>query len=198
MTRRSASLLCIVVVGGAPVACDGGDSPDGEEPPRAALVRDCRTHVEGRLPPGWRREAVTAGPVALTGARAYRTAENPNPGARFVDLKTIVVVDAGEEATVAVAPKARRRASLDYAYGVRRQERSPPVKLSDGVPVVRFAACRPGTRPLVGGHPLNRETQFNGGIITRWHRCLPLDVWPRDGERPRRVTISFGAGECGR
>ena len=167
-----------------PGAC-GDDEGDAGRAPRATLVRDCRSHVEGTLPPGWRRQAVVAGPVALYPALTYRNAPDPSPGARFVDQKTLVIVGAGTEATVMVPPSERGRASLDYAYGVRRERRTPPVKVSDGVAAVRFAGC-------------DRETQFNGGIITRWHRCLPLDVWPRDGERPRRVTISFGAGECGR
>ena len=193
MRGRRASLMC-VALGVLPVGCGADEKPG---PPRASLVRDCRGHVEGDLGQGWRRDALVAAPLALAGARTYRTADNPNPGARFVDLKTIVVVKAGEEATVVVPRSERRRASLDYAYGVRRERRTPPVRVSDGVPVVRFVACRRGTRPLVRGHPLDRETQFNGGIVTRWGRCLPLDVWPGGADRPRRITISFGAGSCG-
>jgi hypothetical protein len=152
--------------------------------------------VEGRLAPESRRDALRAAPLSLPSARAFATAENPNPGARFVDYKTIVVVRAGQEATVAVPPHERGRASLDYGYGVRADRRTPPVKVADGVPVVRFVACERGTRPLVRGHPLDRETQFNGGIITRWGRCLPLDVWSGGRDRPVRMTVSFGAGAC--
>ncbi|MGH2980120.1 MAG: hypothetical protein ACRDLQ_10880 [Solirubrobacterales bacterium] len=192
MRGRGASLFC-VALGMLPAACgdDGASAP-----PRASLMRDCRSHVEGKLAPESRREAVRAGPLSLPSARALATAENPNPGARFVDHKTIVVVRAGQEATVVVPPDERRHASLDYGYGVRADRRTPPVKLSDGVPVIRFAACGRGARPLVRGHPLDRETQFNGGIITRWGRCLPLDVWSRGGDRRQRITISFGAGDC--
>ena len=162
-------------------------------------MRDCRSHVEGDLGQAWRRDALGAGPLELAGTRTYRTADDPNPGARFVDLKTIAVVKAGREATVAVPASERDRASLDYEYGsgARRHRRTPPVKVSDGVPVVRFVACPHGTRPLSPGDPLDRETQFNGGIVTRWGRCLPLEVWTRGADRPRRVTISFGAGDCG-
>jgi hypothetical protein len=161
-------------------------------------VRECRSHVEGELHPQSIRDAVMAGPLSLPGAAAYAEQEDPNPGARYVDYKTIVVVTAGEEATVAVPAAERGRASLDYDYGAgaRRERRTPPVKVSDGVPVVRFVACKPGARPFVGGHPIDRETQFNGGIVTRWGRCLPLDVWPGGAERAERITISFGAGRC--
>jgi hypothetical protein len=127
-----------------------------------------------------------AGPLWLPSARTFRSAEDPNPGARFVDHKTLVVVKAGEEATVVVPAGVRRRASLDYSYGVGERRRSPPVKVSDGVRAVRFVACKPGARPLVRGHPLDLETQFNGGIITEWNRCLPLDVWV--GTRPAAAS----------
>lgn len=197
MSERGISFF-LAVLGGSLIACGEGEmAGGGGNPPRASLVRDCRSHVEGKLQAGWRGDSVVAGPLALTLARTFGTAENPNPGARFVDLKMIVVVRAGQEATVVVSSEERRRASLDYGYGVRVDRRTPPVKVSDGVPVVRFVACSAGTKPLVAGHPLDRETQFNGGIITRWRRCLPLDVWSAGRDRPLRVTISFGAGDCG-
>jgi hypothetical protein len=153
--------------------------------------------VEGKLAPDARREGVVAGPLWFPHARAFANEPNPDRGARFVDHKTLVVVQDGEAATVVIPASERRRAALDYEYGSARAPRRPPVKLSDGVAAVRFAACELGARPWSRGHPLDRETQFNGGIITRWGRCLPLDVWPEGAERPRRVTISFGAGDCG-
>jgi hypothetical protein len=197
MSYGRASLMC-VALGALLVAC-GDDQGDRERAPRAVLERDCRSHVEGKLHPQSIRDAVVAGPLSLPGAAAYAEQENPNPGARYVGYKTIVVVEAGEEATVVVPASERGRASLDYEYGAgaRRHRRTPPVKVSDGVPVVRFVACDRGTRPWMRGHPLDRETQFNGGIITRWGRCLPLDVWSGGADRPRRVTVSFGAGNCG-
>jgi hypothetical protein len=93
----------------------------------------------------------------------------------------------------------RRRVSLDYSYGTRRgPKRSSPPKLSDGVRSAMFVACSRDARPLAPGHPLDRETQFNGGIVTAWRRCLPLDVFVRGGEPPLRVVISMGAGHCRR
>lgn len=197
LTVGSKGTVLCAAVGVALIGCGDGDTSDRGGPPRASMVRDCRSHVEGRLAPASRRDAVTAGPLSLPSARGFRIADNPNPGALFVDLKTIVVVKADRAVTVVVPPEERRHASLDYGYGVRQDRRSPPMKVSDGVHVVRFVACSAGTEPLVAGHPLDRETQFNGGIITRWRRCLPLDVWPRGRDRPLRVTISFGAGDCG-
>jgi hypothetical protein len=149
-------------------------------------VRECGNHVEGRLDSEARRQAVVAGPLWFPSARAFANQRNPDPGARFVDYKTLEVVAAGEAATVVVPESERRRASLDYAYIVERERRrTPPVKLSDGEPVVRFVAC-------------DEETQFNGGIVTSWNRCLPLDVWADGADEPRRLTISFGAGDCTR
>jgi hypothetical protein len=195
---KIAAASVLAALGLALAACDSGEeTARRDSPPRAALVRDCRSHVEGMLDRAARRNAVVAGALWLPSARAFANHENPDPGARFVDHKTLVVVKADEEATVVVPGSERRRASLDYAYGVGpSRRRTPPVKVSDGVSLVRFVACERGTRPLSRGHPLDRETQFNGGIITRWGRCLPLDVWAGGGDRPRRVTISFGAGDC--
>jgi hypothetical protein len=138
--RGSAGALVVVVtVLGACGSKSNEDRTRVHVAPHPDVVRDCSSHVEGRLPDGWRRDAIVAGPVALYPAKSYAKAPNPNPGARFVDEKT---------------------------------------------------------RPLARGHPLDRETQFNGGIVTAWRRCLPLDVFVRGGEAPLRVVISMGAGHC--
>lgn len=188
----------VLAAAAAATGCGKGEKtvarpPD--RPPPAALERDCTTHVEGRLPDDWQVQSVVAGPLAFAGARTFANYENPNPGARFAEEKILVVVKAGARPTVVVPLSWRRDAALDYGFGGRPRKRTPPVKVSDGLPSVRFSACRSGTKPRSPGHPLDRETQFNGGIITRWGRCLPLDVYV-EGARPVRATISFGAGRC--
>lgn len=116
-----------------------------------------------------------------------------------MDEKTLVIVRAEKAVTLVVPVGHRRRVSLDYSYGTHRgPKRSSPPKLSDGVRSAMFVACSRDARPLAPGHPLDRETQFNGGIVTAWRRCLPLDVFVRGGEPPLRVVISMGAGHCRR
>jgi hypothetical protein len=149
------------------------------------------------LADGWWRRSVIAGALALPHARAFANDPDPDPGARFVGYKILVVVRAGARVIVSIPSEHRRDASLDYAYGTAAgPRRTPPVKLSDGVASVAFEACPSGTRPFTRRHPLGRETQFNGGVVTRWGRCLPLDVWVRGRDQPIRRVISFGAGEC--
>lgn len=194
MPRRGVGALA--VLSAATLGACGSSATDSRVAPRPEPSRDCSTHVEGRLPPHWRSDSVVAGPVALYPARLLRRESNPNPGARFVDEKTLVVVRAKQEGTLAVPQAYRRRASLDYERDVARQRRSGPVKLADGVSSVRFVACRPDARPLSPGHRLDRETQFNGGIVTKWGHCLPLDVFVRGRAAPLRAVISFGAGRC--
>jgi hypothetical protein len=189
----------VLVVAATVVSCGAGKKAlsDSAKPPAAALVRTCRTHVEGCLPDGWHGDSVVAGPLAFAGARTFAGYENPDPKVTFSDEKTLVVVEAGRSATVVVPREARRDVALDYDYGGgAARRRTPLVKISDGLPSVRFSACKRGTKPWSRGHPLDRETQFNGGIIGRWGRCLPLDVYAERGA-PIRATISFGAGRCG-
>jgi hypothetical protein len=195
MTRTAigASLVLVVLAG---CGGDGDGSESAARPPRADLVRSCSTHVEGKLPLGWRRDAVIAGPVAFYPARRYASAPSPDPGARFVDQKTLVIVRAGATVTVSVASRDQHRASLDYGFGLERRKRRPPVKLSDGARTVRFLACSRNARPFSPGHRLDRETQFNGGIVTVWRTCLALDVFENGRERPIRAVISAGAGRC--
>jgi hypothetical protein len=195
-TLRTASRFVALAACLLAAACSGDNSPAGRNSgwPRAALERGCSTHVEGRLPGDWRQRSVVAGPLAFYPARTFEDEHNPDPRARFVEEKTLVVVRAGRRATVSAA--AARAVSLDYDFGRKRAPRSATrVRLSDGLRSVMFTACPRGTKPLSPGHPLDRQTQFNGGIIGRWGRCLPLDV-VAEGEAPLRVKISFGAGRC--
>jgi hypothetical protein len=176
----------------------GGDRAATRAPQSPDVVRNCRSHVEGRIPGGWKRDAVVVGSIGFYETRSFADAPHPNPGARFVDQKTIVIVRAGSSVTVSVPPVHRRDASLDYGYGTeeKRRRQGPTVRLSDGVRSVRFVACPRGTGPITPGHPLDRETQFNGGIVTKWRQCLTLDVFEPGREEPRQAVISMGAGRC--
>jgi hypothetical protein len=146
--------------------------------------------VEGRLPADWRRGSVIVGPLAF----AYGRQLLPDERRRgLVDEKMLIVLEAGHEATVAVPASHQRRVSLDYE--LTRRNHFPP-RVSDGVPSVRFVACRSDAKSFSPTHSLRRETQFNGGIIARWPSCVPLDVFIDGRDTPERATISFGAGRC--
>jgi hypothetical protein len=105
------------------------------------------------------------------------------------------MLGAGHEVTVVVPPSERKRVSLDYD-GFEGNHFPP--RLSDGVPVVRFIACRGDEKTFSPTHSLRRETQFNGGIIARWPSCVDLDVFIDGRETPQRTTIPFGARGCAR
>ena len=195
MPRRGVGALAVLSAATL-AACGGSKGMNRTEAPGAKFVRDCATHVEGGLPRDWRRRSVEVGPVAFYPARTFEDEANPDPGAKFVGEKALVVLRARDDVTVVVGQRQRDSASLDYEYGTGRKRRSPPVNLSDGVGVVRFVACRGGERPLSPGHRLDRETQFNGGIVGRWGQCVPLDVFVRGRDTPLRAAISLGAGRC--
>ena len=66
--------------------------------------------------------------------------------------------------------------------------------LKDGQLSVGLNGCRPGRE--MGFYP--GWTQFWGGYyLAKQPACVSLDVWTAAHQRPARVTIPFGAANCG-
>ena len=191
MTRRMA---CVVVLTVVVIGC-GNDQTDrpsdaARRPASITVVRSCADRVEGRLPPGWERNSLRVGPLAF--AYGGGLLSNEERRGELVDEKMLLVLKARHQATVVVPPSERGSVSLDYND---RGTHFPP-RLSDGAETVRFIACRGHEKPFSPRHPLWRETQFAGGIIARWPRCVDLDVFIDGRDTPERATMSFGAGRC--
>ena len=159
--------------------------PDQEVTFSPARLRKLLRSRAGREWPKGERRFVEA---AISSGRSL------HPG-----LKTLVLVEAGAVATVAIAPHDRRHASLLYGEYPRRHGFLFDVK--DGASAVSFHAC-PGFLParearrVCGWKPykacLGESTQFNGGFVVDGPRCFTLEVWPRGERRPLRRRIGFG------
>jgi len=162
--------------------------PSGGGPlkaPTAKTLRGCRTAVYGDIDPRARSEATVAGPLELlAGSEADRL--EPDGVA-----KVLAVLRAGETVTLAVPESERGRLSLLYDMGGPGPRR--PLRLSDGVSVVRFSAC---ARGIVAGTRVKgaSESQFNGGFFVRGAHCAPIEVWVEGREEPLRRWLPFGTG----
>lgn len=160
-------------------------SPSAPAVEEGTVVRTCESSVEGDLGPGWRNQAVTVGPVAFVGLRAYEDigarALRPRHG-RLRSQKVLVVVDGSRPATLRLGRGAVAKVSLLYDEESFRDLNRYRVK--EGHDAVRFEPCasEPGT-------------QFNGGFIVAGPRCVPLSVRIGDAS-PRRLAVPFGVGAC--
>jgi len=157
-------------------------------PAVAETLRDCRTAVYGELAPARRKDAVTAGPLALLVVDAERRRAVEPSGA----VKVLALVQAGETVTVVVPEGERRHLSLlyDFKAGPRR-----PLRLSDGTSSARFSACTESEEWASGRpYPDPKETQFNGGFFVRGAHCATLEVWVDGQEGPLPLTLGLGTG----
>lgn len=214
MLGRLLALTLLAIIAGAGIwfAAGGDDGARAtrasplDAPPRPDTVRDCRTHVEGRLPPIDRRTDLVVGPVRFRGFRAYsRRAARGRPGDWFEirddeyhSLKVVTEVRAGVDVIVAIAPANRRLAGMLYKLDVAYGRYGVPFRAAQQT--VRFRACR-ARRPAE--HPrfyrratVGPWTQFNGGFLFTRPQCLRLDVYVR-GREPRRFTEPFARSRKG-
>lgn len=190
-----ALIVIVIVVGGTATA----GSPV-RKPPRAEAVRDCRTHVEGRLPRADRRKDFLAGPVRFRGFRAYSrfAARRPRrvlfeiPGGHYRGIKFVTEVRAGVDVTVAIGPPSRDSAGLLFDLNGKSGPSGIRLRWSDRA--VRFRGC-PEDRPASNPRFYRRATvgpwtQFNGGFLFTGPQCLVIDVYVR-GRAPRRFVEPF-------
>jgi hypothetical protein len=192
---RSRSMLIAALAGLTLAGCTGTTSrrpaPSASIPaverrsnvrtPETGVLR-CGDSVTGDLGSDWQRNAVTAGPLAIAGARLHATQLQPQRSGGPYVAKALVVVEPGKTVTLAIGEETLGHASLNH--GVH-----PPTggawTIQDGVRSVTFEACA------------YKETQFSGSILLDAPRCLPLRVTQSDG-RTWRVVVSICVGTCSR
>jgi hypothetical protein len=172
---------------------DGGDAAAAAEPAPETVI-PCRRAVYGELEPGWRKQAVVAGPLALVPWEPNFARRRPELfRGRGAEVKVLAVVRAGARVTLAVPEAERQRLSLLYGVpgpGARLW------RLSDGTSSVRFKACsRSGAEyPGPGGYP-GGDSQFNGGFFVRDAHCAAIEVWIEGRTSPIRRWLPFGVGD---
>lgn len=148
-------------VAGASTASTSPASPSTPHQASSTVV-DCSDGLGGAdLGRGWRRTAVTVGPISFAGLRMMaRTAFPPRNGDGVGFYKSAVVVRPGAKALVAIPSSATRFARLDY--GPSGSTENPL-----GAKAAKFVAC-----------PEDR-TIFSGGFFLRSPHCVPVDITPR-------------------
>jgi hypothetical protein len=167
----AAALLAVVLVlVAAPAA-------QAKAPPAVG----CAQHIEGDgpLPGPDRSRDVVRGALALLGAREIQRHRVPigNHGVRLG-----IHLEAGHEATIAVAPESRDVAQLEYRFmGGRRARESQ----------VRFRACAGDEPRFSGPGTVGPHTIWVGGLHVRRPGCVRLQLWV-DGAAVDGVRLPFG------
>ena len=187
--------LAGVVLAGALVALVGTrDAADAPSPARAAAATKsvgCANRSIANFPGAYRNARnLVVGPLALVGARAM--ADEPEDSLRKIGWsKHPLLLRAGRRVVVRIGATARAHARL--VYGSHR-EGEP--ELQDLPSAIRFTACRRGQRS--GSRSDGRPVTFWSGGFEFGEKiplCVPLRIVV-DGGKPRRRTVSLGAGKC--
>jgi len=214
MLRWPLPLAAVTIVAAAAVwvlaSTDQRERPTVARPsakaPRPDVTRDCRTHIEGRLPPAERRRDLIVGPVRFRGFRETSRFAARERGRGFFEhrngeygaLKFVTEVRAGADVVVAIAPVSRHGARLLYARDIKYGRFGIPFE--EGERAVRFRACaadHPAFAPrFYRRRTVGPWTQFNGGFLLTGPQCLRLDVYER-GRAARRFAEPFGRARAG-
>jgi hypothetical protein len=186
------------------------DAPAGSRSPRPAAVRGCRLRAEGQpLTPDSEKDTIV-GPITLTGLPAIHRdyASSPETTGGMIGVRSITLVRAGAQVTLAVPPEQRRWMRLLYWPGFRR--RVEPITLRacrsfDSRRAQRRECGWGGRQPWNPGNWACKlpYTQFSGGVgldfrnAPRRGRCAELIVWAKGERRPlRRQLFRPKPGEC--
>lgn len=177
-----------------------------ETAPQPDASRDCRSHIEGRLPSVDAHHDLILGPVRFRGFRATSRFAARERGRGFFEirngeyhgLKFVTEVRAGTDVTVAIAPQSRKRAGMLYGGDIDYGRFGIP--FDEGEQAVRFRACPANRRAFSPRHYRRRTvgpwTQFNGGFILTERQCLRLDVYV-PGRPRQRFSEPFGRPRSG-
>ena len=157
-------------------------------------TRACEDSVHGDLGSACRQHSIVAGRLAFVGARGYRDAprrwfRKRNDGS-YRTQKILVRVENGDDVTVRIPRRHRRRAALVYDRSLFNRR----LRISDADYRVNFDVCEDAVENPHGAE----DTQYNGGFLVARARCVPVDVLTARGDLIKRVRISFGAGRCRR
>lgn len=172
--RRSAGTAALCA---ALSACTSSTPQPGNEDVSAApgITRGCAQSVQGALGADWRQTSLRAGPVWFVRHRAaVAPADLGDPAAALGFVKVLVVVDAGADVVIAVAPHQLPAARLLYAFN---RPFDAARSLAGGDAAVRLVACP------------DRSTQFDGGVISVGVSRLALHV--ATGATVRNVVLEM-------
>ncbi len=193
--RATALILLLVpavllAAGAAPAQAPSG--------PPAARVVDCAGRSIGTFrgvvgSP----DSVRLGPLWLAfGGRAAARA-SPETLRDLGWWKMPALVRPGHTVTLRIAASHRRLAGWSYGPEAGAARRGVPSALRHTVPTITLRACEPGVRPRDSTADGRRVTFWSGGIVlVRAPLCVPIEAWADDARRPRRATLSLGAGRC--
>lgn len=165
--------------------------------PKASVVRDCASRVEGQALRPDPKHDVTVGPVTFYGlmdaaqapAREFKERRGRSPA-----WKNVTEVDADTDVTVKVSADQVDQIALIYDNfdaGNRRGE----FKLSAGSPSVLFEGCPASRSRFSGPGSVGPRTQFNGGWIVSHPDCFDIAV-QEESEDPIQRRIAFGTAIC--
>jgi hypothetical protein len=192
MTRGPALVLVLSAAALLGAAAAPAKAPD------AARVVDCGGRSIGTF------RGVVGNPASLrigplwlaSGGRAAAQSE-PETLRDLGWWKMPALLRPGHTVTLRIAASHRRLAGWTYGPEAGAARRGVPAALRHTVDTVTLRACRPGVRPPDSTADGRRVTFWSGGIVfTRAPLCVPIEVWADGERRPRRTTLSLGAGRC--
>jgi hypothetical protein len=184
-------------------ACGGRAAPRASSPharppldptpsrrlPNRHFVAGCDDpRVTGGLPNDYRRESITAGPLAIYPARSefphlprddFVPVTRP---ARYAAVEAAMTVLPGADVTVAVGAGARSTVAFLFD-SARFGDANRGYTVREGDRAVTFHGC------------FKPYTQYQGGFVVTRPQCAHLTVRGR-GLRPVETIVSFGAGAC--
>jgi hypothetical protein len=147
----------------------------------------CEQHIEGPGAPRVVPERdVVRGPLALIGGRLIQRHRMPMggpPGGRDRQMRLGVLLAAGHEARLVVAPESRDAVALQYR--LEGSERPPEA-------MAAFTPCDPETPRFGGRGTVGPTTVWAGGLLVREPACARLLVYIDDERRLPDVRLPLG------
>jgi hypothetical protein len=172
----SAALLALVP------ASLAGHAAAAEPPP--SVVRDCASRAETTRPLrfGETTGAVRIGPLELRGVRDWRTRKSVLQTRRdgVYRVKILAVVAAGARVTLAIAPRSRSIAALDY------------VQDEDPAQAVMFIGCSRTVRSRIRAGFVGPVTSFPGEFVLQRPACVAIEVWTTKRPEPLLGKLALG------
>ncbi len=142
-------------------------------------------------------DSLRLGPMWLAGGGRTAAQASPEALRELGWWKMPALVRPGHTVTLRIAPSHRRLAGWSYGPEAGAARRGVPAALRHTVQTITLRACSPGARPRDSTADGRRVTFWSGGMVfTRAPLCVPIQVWADGERRPRRETLSLGAGRC--
>jgi hypothetical protein len=194
---RMGALGAVCVVTGCAVVTAHAAAPPARPTSRVVGCDDASVGTFRGI--GRSSQHLRIGPLVLVGGGTAAAREPVEHLRRLGWWKMPALLQPGHTVTLRIA--ASHRGIAGWTYGPQRPTPRPGVApgLRRAALTITLAACGPGDRrhsSIVDGR---RVTFWSGGIVlTHVPACVPAEFWIDRERKPRRVTLSFGAGRCGR